>query len=121
MQFTRAHSEHRWFPRFLTLAHAPAVIGMALALVLAAGACAAADEAQPVAAVPSEASPSVTANAHDPMLSPYGPNYLIFGPEDSPATGDVTGKFQLSVKYDVGHNLYRAYTQRIYWDLTRNS
>lgn len=108
-----------WFQRFRDPAHAPIVI--IVALTLATGAApAAADEAVLAATTP-DVSPSVTAKPHTPLISLYGPNYLIIGPENSPETGNITSKFQLSFKYDTGHNIYLAYTQRIYWDLTRNS
>ena len=35
--------------------------------------------------------------------------------------GNITSKFQLSLKYDTGANWYFAYTQRSYWDITRES
>lgn len=106
---------HRlWVP-----AHALPVICMALTLATGA-ARAATDEAVLAAATP-DASPSDAAKPHTPLVSLYGPNYLIVGPENSPETGNVTSKFQLSFKYDIGANIYLAYTQRIYWDLTAKS
>jgi len=98
-------------------AHALAVIS----LVVPAGAVRAdADEAVLAASAP-DASPAATAKPRTSLLSLYGPNYLIIGPENSPETGNVTSKFQLSFKYDAGGHIYLAYTQRIYWDITRNS
>ena len=55
------------------------------------------------------------------LFSAYRANYLIIGPEDSSVAGNITSKFQLSLKYDTGANWYFAYTQRSYWDITRES
>jgi phospholipase A1/A2 len=55
------------------------------------------------------------------LFSTYRANYLIIGPEHSPVAGNVTSKFQLSLKYDTGANWYFAYTQRSYWDISRKS
>jgi len=54
-------------------------------------------------------------------FSTHRANYLILGPENSDATGHVTTKFQLSLKYDTGADWYFAYSQRSYWDVTRDS
>lgn len=65
-----------------------------------------------------------TAAVPAPVASPfstYRPNYLILGPEDSDFTGNVTSKFQLSLRYDTGANWFFTYTQRSYWDITRDS
>lgn len=102
--------------RVRNVAYAPAFVSLALAAGVAR---AAADEVVPAASA--DAGPSATAQPHTPLLSLYGPNYLIIGPENSPETGNVTSKFQLSFKYDAGGNIYLAYTQRLYWDITRNS
>jgi outer membrane phospholipase A len=58
------------------------------------------------------------------MESPFSThraNFLILGPENSPYTGHITSKFQLSLKYDTGANWYFAYSQRSVWDITRES
>ena len=92
----------------------------ALLAVLAAPAAPAAEEAPPAGVV--TAAPAASgADALAPLVSLYQPNYLIAGPEDSPVVGDLTTKFQLSLKFDVGAHWYLAYTQRLYWDVTRHS
>lgn len=75
---------------------------------------------------PAQAESPDTVPATDPVgvgspFSPHHANYLVIGPEDSPVTGNITSKFQLSLKYDTGANWYFAYTQRGYWDITRES
>jgi phospholipase A1 len=64
---------------------------------------------------------SETSASPDSPFSTYRANYLIVGPEDSPVAGNTTAKFQLSLKYDTGANWFFAYTQRSYWDITRDS
>ena len=90
-----------------------------LALALNAGAAQAADDSLPATTADASAVPGAT--SRDALFSLYGPNYLIIGPENSPETGNVTSKFQLSIKYDTGAHWYLAYTQRVYWDITADS
>ena len=97
----------------------PAVFPVVLALT--AGAVQAADNSAAPAVSTADASPGPTAETRSSLFSLYRPNYLIIGPENSPVAGNVTSKFQLSLKYDIGSNLYLAYTQRVYWDITRDS
>jgi outer membrane phospholipase A len=54
-------------------------------------------------------------------FSTHRANYLVLGPEHSPYVGNVTSKFQLSLKYDTGANWFFAYTQRSYWDINSDS
>lgn len=54
-------------------------------------------------------------------FSPHRANYLVLGPENSPHTGNITSKFQLSLKYDTGANWFFAYSQRSFWDITEES
>lgn len=75
-------------------------------------------QAEPPEAVP--ATEPATAGVGSPF-STHHANYLIIGPEESPVTGNVTSKFQLSLKYDTGANWYFAYTQCGYWDITAES
>lgn len=90
------------------------VAGLLLALGVSVGA-AVGDETVPAADRDAARAP------HNPALSTHRANYLIIGPEDSPAAGNTTTKFQLSLKYDTGANWYLAYGQRVYWDITRPS
>jgi phospholipase A1/A2 len=98
---------------------APAAFTIALALV-AVAAQAAEDVSEPTAST-ADASPAPTVATRSALFSLYGANYLIIGPENSPVAGNVTSKFQLSLKYDTGAHWYLAYTQRVYWDITGDS
>lgn len=90
-----------------------AVACTAIALALSGAAQAESPEAVP-------ATEPAAAGVGSPF-STHHANYLVIGPEDSPVTGNVTSKFQLSLKYDTGANWYFAYTQRGYWDITAES
>ena len=54
-------------------------------------------------------------------FSPFRANYLVLGPEHSSHAGNITTKFQLSLKYDTGANWFFAYSQRSTWDVTEES
>ena len=90
-------------------------------LTLTAGPVQAADDSTTPAVSTADGSRAPTTETRASLFSLYGPNYLIIGPENSPVAGNVTSKFQLSLKYGIGSNWYLAYSQRVYWDITRDS
>lgn len=109
--------------RFRVVSRAPtrALAAFTTVLALVAGAARAAEDGSVPVVSTADASPASTVATRSPLFSLYRPNYLIIGPENSPVAGNVTSKFQLSLKYDTGANWYLAYTQRVYWDITRDS